>query len=250
MPYYSLASLKQQAKNTMKTTKPNVFVVTIIYFIIIMILSNLTTRLSGIDRLYNEMFQYIASGESFDYFEFIYSHMPNVGAFAGLLIFIIALMNSMLSAGYMGYCLKVSRGEQTRHMDIFRSFDHFGKALGIVVLMGIYVFLWSLLLVIPGIIAAYRYSQAFYIMYDHPEYTVTQCLRESSRIMNGWKWKLFILELSFIGWNILNSLLAVFLGICFLDIFIQPFFGITRANFYNFITGGVQNDAPPVWENY
>ena len=249
---YSLSSLKQQAKNTMKTTKPSVFLVTLVYFIIIAILSNLTARLSGMDKLYSEMYQYIASGETLDYFEFISQHMPNIGAFAGLLILLISLMNAMLSAGYMGYCLKVSRGEQTRYMDIFRSFDtvHFGKALGIVILMSIYVFLWSLLLVIPGIIAAYRYSQSFYIMYDHPDYSVTKCLRESSRIMKGWKWKLFILELSFIGWRILNALLTAFIGVGFLDIFIQPFFGITKANFYNLITGGVQNDAPPVWENY
>ena len=250
MPYYSLTSLKQQAKNTMKTTKPSVFIATILFFIIIMVLSNLTVRLTGYDRLYNEMYQHLISGETIDYFEFIYQHMPRITAFAGLLVFIISLMMSMLNAGYMGYCLKVSRSEQTRFMDIFRSFDHFGKALGIVILMFIYVFLWSLLLVIPGIIAAFRYSQAFFIMYDHPEYSAARCLQESSQMMRGWKWKLFILELSFIGWRILNGLIAAFLGIGFLDIFIRPFVGITEANFYNFISGGVRNEAPPVWENY
>ena len=251
MEYYSLSSLKQQAKNTMKTTKPSVFVATIIYFVISMILGNLTARLSGLTELYSEMYQRILSGESLDYFEFVSQHMPHVGAFPGLLIIIISLMTALLAAGYMGYCLKVSRGEQTRFMDIFRSFDHFGKALGIAVLQWIYIFLWTLLLIIPGIIAAYRYSQAYYIMYDHPDYSAARCLRESSRMMKGRKWRLFVLDLSFIGWRILNGLLSSFIGIGFLDIYIQPFYGITRAEFYNLFSGnGARADAPPVWEEF
>lgn len=251
MEYYSRPALKQQARSRMRTTKPSVFVATIIYFVISIILGNLTARLSGITDLYSEMYQRILSGESFDYFEFVSQHMPHVGFFPGLLILVIALMIAMLAAGYMGYCLKVSRGDETRFMDIFRSFDHFGTALGIAVLQWIYIFLWTLLLVIPGIIAAYRYSQAYYIMYDHPEYSAARCLRESSLMMKGRKWELFVLDLSFIGWRILNSILSAFVGIGFLDIYIQPFYGITRAEFYNlFSANGNRADAPPVWEGY
>jgi len=135
-------------------------------------------------------------------------------------------------------------------LDIFRSFDHFGKALSIAVLQTVFIFLWSLLLVIPGIIAAYRYSQAYYIMYDHPEYSAMRCLKESSRMMRGWKWKLFVLELSFIGWNLLNGLIEAFCYIGFLSIYIQPYTGLAHANFYNFLAPPEQetDDAPPVWE--
>ena len=73
-------------------------------------------------------------------------------------------------------------------------------------LVTLFTFLWSLLFVIPGIVKAYSYSMAYFIKIDHPEYTATQAIDESRRIMNGNKMKLFLLDLSFIGWMIVGSL--------------------------------------------
>ena len=69
--------------------------------------------------------------------------------------------------------------------------------------MSIFIMLWTILLIVPGIIATLRYSQAFYILADDPSKGVMQCLKESKEMMKGNKAKLFCLELSFIGWCLL-----------------------------------------------
>ena len=100
------------------------------------------------------------------------------------------------------------REKKTDISTLFDGFSHFGKAFVLMILMGVKIFLWTLLFIVPGIIAAFRYSQAFYVLIDHPEYSPNQCLKESSLMMKGNKWKYFCLELSFIGWIILASVPA------------------------------------------
>lgn len=73
-------------------------------------------------------------------------------------------------------------------------------------LVTVYTFLWSLLLIVPGIIKSYEYAMTYYIKSDHPEYTADMAIRESRRMMYGYKLRLFYLHLSFIGWFILGAL--------------------------------------------
>ena len=87
-----------------------------------------------------------------------------------------------------------------------RRFWVFWKTLVLYLLYTIKVWLWSLLFVVPGIIATFRYAQCFYLQVDHPDWGASQCIRESSRLMRGNKWKLFCVQLSFIGWMILASI--------------------------------------------
>ena len=96
----------------------------------------------------------------------------------------------------------------------------------------LFVFLWSLLFIIPGIVKAYSYSMAYFIKVDHPEYTPTQALDESKRIMDGNKMKLFMLDLSFIGWLILGSLTF---GIG--TLWVTPYMKAAHAEFYRDIIG-------------
>ena len=97
--------------------------------------------------------------------------------------------------------------EKTVKVDlIFSGFERFGKALALFLLMTVKIVLWCCLLIVPGIIAAFRYSQAFFILADHPEYTPNQCLKESSRLMVGNKMRYFGLLLSFIGWYLLAAI--------------------------------------------
>ena len=77
------------------------------------------------------------------------------------------------------------------------------------------IMLWSLLLVVPGVIAAYRYSQAFYILADDPRKSPHQCIEESKQMTMGNKMALFLLDLSFIGWIILAQIPAGVLGSLF-----------------------------------
>lgn len=116
------------------------------------------------------------------------------------------LVSGAFTLGYTSYCINLFRNKEISPGQVFSGFEHFLKALGLNIMTSIFVILWSLLLIVPGIIAALRYSQAYIIMVEHPEYGIFQCINESKRMMNGNKAKLFVLGLSFIGWSLLASL--------------------------------------------
>lgn len=101
------------------------------------------------------------------------------------------------------------------------------KSFLIPFLVGIYTVLWTLLLIIPGIIKAYSYDMAPYVFKDNPEISCDDAIKESMRLMDGHKLQLFLLDLSFIGWVILASLT---LGIGFL--WLVPYWQTTRVHFY------------------
>lgn len=114
-------------------------------------------------------------------------------------------LGSFVQVGMMNMLNRTLEGETPRTGMLFPK-KIYWKCVGMNFLRGIYVFLWSLLFVIPGIIAVYRYSMADYILATHPEMSVTEALNESKRCMIGRKWRMFCLELSFIGWELLAAL--------------------------------------------
>ncbi|WP_433956693.1 DUF975 family protein [Cytobacillus horneckiae] len=113
--------------------------------------------------------------------------------------------------------------------ELFTGFKYFSffRAIGISILQSIYIFFWTLLLIIPGIIKGLAYSQAVYILRDHPELSVNQAITESRRMMHGHKWRYFVLNLSFIGWAILGIFT---LGIGYL--WLSSYFLTAHAHFY------------------
>lgn len=101
------------------------------------------------------------------------------------------------------------------------------KSIKVIGLMSIYIFLWCLLLFIPGIIKAYSYCFAPYISMDNDELTAEECINESMKLTNGYKMKLFLLDLSFIGWYLLS---IVTLGIAIL--WVVPYHEAARIALY------------------
>lgn len=131
--------------------------------------------------------------------------------FGGTLGETMSLLYTLLVSGPFAYGLAIFflalfRRQQSEIQQVFEGFEQFGKTLGLFFYILLFVILWSLLFIIPGIIAGIRYSQAFYIMVDHPEYSISQCVDESKMRMQGNKGKYFILNLSFIGWSLLFSI--------------------------------------------
>lgn len=119
----------------------------------------------------------------------------------------------------------------------------FGNWLHVVwgmVLSTIYIFLWTLLLVIPGIIKSYSYALTPYILVEHPEMSANEAIEESMRLMDGHKFDLFYLQLSFIGWAIL-SILSLGLGVFWLI----PYQMTAQAAFYR----DIKNEAMPLQDN-
>ena len=97
--------------------------------------------------------------------------------------------------------------------------------------------LWSLLFVIPGIIATYSYSMSFYILRDNPDMDANAARKASIEMMKGNKWKLFCLELSFIGWMLLSMLTF---GILLL--WVGPYMETAKAAFYEELKAKQQNN--------
>lgn len=121
------------------------------------------------------------------------------------------------------------RGEKTDMLSrMFCGFNDYGRALGLSFMVKLYIFLWTLLLIIPGIVKKYSYAMTFYISEDHKDYTVDQCIEASRTMMYGYKWKLFLLHLGFIGWALL-ALIFTF-GIGFL--WLAPYIRTSEAVFY------------------
>lgn len=151
-----------------------------------------------------------------DLFFYTYQEVPlwDTGEVLSQYVYYGSTIYSALIGGPVGwslarFMLDFFRYQKLDNMTLLEGFSHFGRTFILMFVMGVKIFLWSLLFLIPGIIASFRYSQAFYVMVDHPEYTANQCLQESSRIMVGNKFKFFCLNLSFLGWNILAALPAV-----------------------------------------
>ncbi|MGG2066903.1 DUF975 family protein [Bacillus sp. S14(2024)] len=150
-----------------------------------------------------------------------------------IVCFALIAVQSIMNYGYCNVTLRLAKKESTTIDDLFEGFrkKNVFKSMKLAVLMGVYVFLWSLLLIVPGIIKCFSYSMAYYIMLDHPEYTASEALKKSQEMMKGHKLDLFILSLSFIGWFILGIAIAFFtFGIPFL--WICPYYFTTVSHFY------------------
>lgn len=138
------------------------------------------------------------------------------------------LIEGFLSVGLCTIFLKLARGaDDIRLEDLFCAKDNIGNAILLGLMKNVFIFLWSLLFVIPGIVKTYSYSMAYYLRADHPEYEWDRCLKESARMMKGHKWALFCLDLSFLGWYLLGTL-AFGIGI----LFVLPYREAAVANFY------------------
>lgn len=144
---------------------------------------------------------------------------------AGIVALLVA---GPMMLGAAGFSLTLSRGGDARLEQIFDGFRTYATALATHLLMVLYIILWSLLLIIPGIIAALSYSMAFYILVDEPTLAPQQVLNKSKVMMYGYKWKLFALFM----WFLLLALLCILtLGIGFL--WLIPYMHITVAKFYD-----------------
>lgn len=182
------------------------------------------------------------------------SAIPYVGAFVHLII------GGALLLGLKSCFVKVAREEKFELENLFSGFKNLGSSILVQLLIGIFIFLWGLLAIIPfvilvvasikndggigtvvgavtviaciilsipAVIAGYRYSMAYYILNDHPDVGSYEAIVQSKQMMKGYKWKLFCLHLSFIGWFILG---IISIGIGFL--WIAPYYQTANANFY------------------
>ena len=151
---------------------------------------------------------------------------PAILHLIGLVLFILALP---LTWGFQTLFLGAVRGGEATAKDMFEGYNKelFSRVLTTTLLYYVYVFLWSLLLLIPGCIKSYSYAMTPYILKDNPEMKNNAAIEESMRMMDGHKLELFLLDLSFIGWAILSILTC-----CIGFLWLVPYMNMARVNFY------------------
>ena len=149
--------------------------------------------------------------------------VPGIGSIASL------ILQGPLALGMAFVALKVIRSQEISLDDLFDGLrgNRFVPALVLSLLNALFVVLWSLLFVIPGIIKTYAYAMSTYIMADNPGMSQKECREESMRMMMGNKWRLFCLHFSFIGWGLLSALTFGILGL-----WVAGYMNVAEAAFY------------------
>lgn len=138
------------------------------------------------------------------------------------------LITGPLQVGLCYYLLSVLRGSRPKLEELFNGFKQFVRNFTAFLLVMLYVFLWSLLFIIPGIIKAYSYKMTFYILADDPNISARDAMALSENIMNGNKMRLFGLQLSFFGWFLL---VLITFGLAL--IWVGPYMQMAETQFYN-----------------
>ena len=142
----------------------------------------------------------------------------------GALDFVIM---SGISLGLACFFLKLVSEGNTEYEDFFFAYKNIFSAMLLSLLEGIFIFLWTLLFIIPGIVAAYRYKMAFYILAESTNISPLDAIRISKKMTKGRKMELFIFDLSFIGWFLLT---AITFGIT--GIYVYPYYNTARTVMY------------------
>ena len=260
---FDRAQMKREAKLSIRETKPHAVLVALVMVVIILILQVLTMSLNGdiaaIRDTYNEI---MAAG--YTDMESLLADMENgtfqvatgegaVG-FGSILTFAIELMAMVLGVGYSLYALRVSRHIKAGLGDVFDAFGLFFRAIVVTILPNLMVTLWTcvyvvpvsalisltgspiwsfvcLPLMIPAIRASYSYRQAVFIQLDNPRLNPMGCIALSKAAMEGHRRELFKLDLSFLGWWVLQVLVPP------AYIWVLPYIRVTQAKYYTHVMG-------------
>lgn len=169
------------------------------------------------------------------------------GVALALVVFIISLIATvigllfkyLLLSPFEYGCRKFFRknlDEPAKLSNIVYVFDsHYKNVVKTAFMTDLFIFLWSLLFVIPGIIKSYSYRLVPYIVSENPQISYKDALAESARLMNGNKWKAFVLDFSFIGWDMLSAATFGIVGLFYVD----PYKASTDAALYEAIKYGI-----------
>ena len=207
------SEIREMAYNVVKPNWKKSLVATIIYLVA-----------TGIPSCFNQIFP-----------------LGSSNGFIGFILYLACLFCIAAPAAYAfaNAMLGFFRGDiETATEDMLgyvKTKDSYMRSLSVGALTYLYTFLWSLLFVIPGIIKAYSYAMTYFIAKENPDLTAEQAILASMKMMDGNKMKLFLLDLSFIGWIILSMFTF---GIGF--IFVAPYMANAHAAFYDELAAGAK----------
>ena len=256
------SNLRALGRNALAGKWQSAIIAVIVYTLCVQLPPAILNTLFGIDmgELYSMNMGY-SYNVGVDSYSTVYNSMPAYSPLSGIYSL---LVTGAMDLGLTLFFLAMFRRQIVGIGDVFLGFERYGKALGLFLFQGLFIVLWSLLFIVPGIIAAIRYSQAFFILADDPNKGIRQCMDESKMMMRGNKAKYFCMSLSFIGWAILASIPAgVLSGISealYLSGFMTVLFDIvgalcmapviayiysTQAGFYEILAGHLIKETQP-----
>ena len=256
------SNLRALGRNALAGKWQSAIIAVIVYTLCVQLPPAILNTLFGVDmgELYSMNMGY-SYNVGVDGYSTVYNSMPAYSPLSGIYSL---LVTGAMDLGLTLFFLAMFRRQIVGIGDVFLGFERYGKALGLFLFQGLFIVLWSLLFIVPGIIAAIRYSQAFFILADDPNKGIRQCMDESKMMMRGNKAKYFCLSLSFIGWGILASIPAgVLSGISealYLSGFMTVLFDIvgalcmapviayiysTQAGFYEILAGHLIKETQP-----
>ncbi len=230
-----------KARELIKASDPKVFNVCAIYVGLAALMSVLSAGLLGANMTQSDAAQimtYLEEGNLEYALAYCQEFMPPVSSY--IIDMAIQIVMTVVSAGLLLFLLNTVRKTSPCAGNLLDGFGMFFKLVWLSILEGFFIFLWSCLLIIPGIIASYRYRMAVYIMLDNPDMRAMECIRESKRMMQGNKRELFLLDMSFILWLLLANMAVIGLAV---QLFTVPFLNMTYTLFYETLRTGEQ---PPV----
>lgn len=184
-------------------------------------LDNKSIRAEARNRLSGNWGQPIGVFSIYLLITIVLQNIPFIGPIA--LIFVAG----PLTLGFTIYFLKFLKDEESNLNQLFEGFKNYGSVLVTYLLYTIYIILWTLLFIIPGIIAQMKYSQVWFIMAEDNEISGNDALKKSKEMMDGFKMQYFLLALSFIGW-ILLAMLTCGIGL----LWVVPYIQTSYAKFY------------------
>ncbi|MDO4293936.1 MAG: DUF975 family protein [Eubacteriales bacterium] len=223
------ALLKEDAKNAMRTANPHPVLTTLV-FLTVQLAAQIVLSVVAFIFAFSSIGIAVTAliSNSYGYYSDTYAPVSAAGAIIYFIAaVVVALLVGTIQFGYFVYSLKIFKQEETGVGELFGYFPMLLKIFGLTLWMGLFIFLWSCLCYIPGIIAALRYSQAFFILAENPDKSIRECVNESKMMMSGRLWEYFVLQLSFILWYLLS---AVTCGIA--SLYVMPYVTITNAGYY------------------
>lgn len=150
-----------------------------------------------------------------------------------IMVALFFILGSVIALGYSRFHLDLlDRRKAPELGTLFGFFRHWQNAAIAKLLKTLYEFLWTLLFIIPGIIASYSYAMMPYILAEHPEMAPSEAIARSKEMMEGNRWRLFCLQFSFIGWGFL-SVLTLGIG----TLWLRPYQEAATAAFYRDVSG-------------
>ena len=158
---------------------------------------------------------------------------------ACIISFLIRLLIlNPLMVGCRAFYMLNSRTKSASIIAVERGFTpKYGRNVGAILLMDIYQALWTALFIIPGIIKAYSYRMVPYILADDPDVGANEAITRSRMMMKGNKWRAFVLDLSFILWDLLSVITFGLVGV----FYVNPYIFSTNAELYNALKGEAQS---------